>query len=209
MVADGMGGHKSGDKASKLVIDAACHAFAPPKDAESAQVAAILHEAVCKAARDVFLASMSSITLHGMGTTLSAMVIADGMAHICHIGDSRIYCLQEGRLKQMTNDHSLVMEQVQAGLMSQEEARTSSFRNIITRAIGHKEVINPDQFSHPTKIGDLFLLCTDGLNNMLSDQEIAEILSKHPPQEALRLLITTANRNGGDDNITAILVGVA
>lgn len=206
VVADGMGGHQSGDKASKLAVDSLARSFKSEKHEEG--VGFLLLNSLSEAARAVYHAGLSKASLHGMGTTLTALTIHDKIAHICHIGDSRVYLFRQGDLSLVTKDHSLVMEQVDAGIISEEEARVSSFRNIITRAIGHKESIDPDQFEIPTFAGDLFLLCTDGLNNMLKDHEIATILNEGTPKNAVKRLIEMANGRGGDDNVTVILVKV-
>jgi protein phosphatase len=165
-----------------------------------------LEQALAKAAVDVYEEGQSSLNLRGMGTTLSAMAIKDGRAYISHVGDSRIYCLREENLHQLTSDHSFVNEQIQAGIMSPDEARLSSLRNIITRAIGHNKNVIPDRFSIPVKSKDIFMLCTDGLNNMLLDQEIAHIVNNFSPDKAINNLIDASNKNGGDDNITVILI---
>jgi protein phosphatase len=205
IIADGMGGHKGGDKASKLAVESAAMEFlARKKDSENPGQA--LSQAINIAASVVYETGRADPRLSGMGTTLSALAIDDGRAYISHIGDTRIYCLREKILHQLTSDHSLVNEQVQAGIMSSEEARTSSLRNIITRAIGHNKEVIADHFSLSLKDQDLFLLCSDGLNTMLQDQEINFILNNFPPEQAIEELINCANNKGGEDNITAILV---
>lgn len=207
MVADGMGGHRGGDKASKLAIKTAADTYkkcysegSSPKDA--------LKKALKEAANEVFLASLKEPDLKGMGTTLSALVITGEEAIIAHIGDSRIYRLREGKLLRLTSDHSLVNEQVEAGIMTEEEARTSSLRNIITRAIGHDQNANADHFLTPVLADDVFLLCTDGLNNMLTDDKICQIITKQEPKKSIHTLISEANLRGGDDNITVILISL-
>lgn len=204
MVADGMGGHKGGEKASKIAVTESAEVYRD-KIATGTPNSALEH-AFAQAAKKVFDISMAQSELRGMGTTLTALAVSNGTAFVAHIGDTRIYCVRDGTLHQLTSDHSLVNEQVQAGIMSQEEARISSFRNIITRAIGHDENVKADHFSISIKENDIFLLCTDGLNNMLLDSEILEIVLKLSPAKAVKKLIAEANRKGGDDNITVILV---
>lgn len=207
IIADGMGGHRGGDRASQLAVQTTKTVFQNRK-AEQLSTPQALECAFSEAAKAVFKTSTTQLELRGMGTTLSALVISENQAHIAHIGDSRIYCFRDQRLHQLTTDHSLVNEHVQAGVMSPEEARTSSYRNIITRAIGHNETIKADYISLSVKLNDIFLLCTDGLNSMLLDCDILDILSHLPPEKALKQLILNANLYGGDDNITVILVGV-
>lgn len=207
MVADGMGGHKGGDKASKIAIEEASQAY-QSQIQEGMSKEAALENAITIAAQKVFLVGKANPDLKGMGTTLSALAINHDRAFLAHIGDTRIYCLRDKTLHQLTSDHSLVNEQVQAGIMTQEEARVSSLKNIITRAIGHDEYVKPDYFSILLKQNDIFMLCTDGLNNMLCDHEIAEIILKLEPSKAIKRLILEANRKGGEDNISVILVKV-
>jgi len=211
IIADGMGGHKSGDKASKLAVESVAHEFLSRKtsfatDETNTTVGQALEQALNKAAAIVYEAQKADPALSGMGTTLSALAIADNRAFISHIGDTRIYCLRENNLHQLTSDHSLVNEHVQAGIMSAEEARTSSLRNIITRAIGHNKIVLADHFSMSLKDKDLFLLCSDGLNTMVTDQEISYILNNNSPEKALDKLISAANSKGGEDNISVILI---
>lgn len=205
MVADGMGGHKGGDKASKLAVKSAVESFLADgiKDIKNALKKAFIHSAT-----EVFNAGNTFLSLKGMGTTLSAIAIDGNIAHIAHIGDSRIYCIRNEEIFLITNDHSLVNEQVEAGIISEEEARVSHLRNIITKAIGHKEIVNPDFSSFNIKKNDIILLCTDGLNNMLSDKEILDIINKNPCSKVVDLLIKEANLRGGLDNITAVLVKI-
>lgn len=207
VVADGMGGHKGGDRASKLAVNTASSIFRAQVLKHEAFDTA-LTEGFLAAAKEVHEKSLSDPALRGMGTTLSALAIKSDRAFIGHIGDSRVYCFRDGELHQLTSDHSLVNEHVQAGIMSQEEARISSLRNIITRAIGNNENVNADYFPIAVNINDIFLLCTDGLNSMLTDKEISDILARHKPELAIKQLILDANLRGGEDNITAILIEV-
>lgn len=206
MVADGMGGHKGGDKASKLAITVASNTY-KKLYAEGLKPADALKKAVQTAAKEVYENSLLNPDLKGMGTTLSALVVSDQLI-ISHIGDSRIYRLRDRKLFQLTTDHSLVHEQVIAGIMTEEEARTSSLRNIITRAIGHDQNAQADHFSCSLEADDMFLLCTDGLNNMLKDDKIRDIITKQEPKKSIHTLISEANLRGGDDNISVILISL-
>jgi PPM family protein phosphatase len=207
MVADGMGGHKGGDRASSIAIKVALSTF-ETKRSEHIPIDRALEIAFQRSAKEVFLQGLRNIELRGMGTTLSALAINSHCAHIAHIGDSRIYCFRNRSLHQVTSDHSFVNEQVQAGIMTLEEASISSLRNIITRAIGHKENVSADYFSILLEKNDIFILCTDGLNNMLLDSDIVRLLCRFEPKIAVRQLILEANLRGGEDNITVILVQV-
>lgn len=201
-----MGGHRGGDRASCIAIEEASTMFR--ERLLQTSVAAALDDAMRQAAKKVFQMGVTHQELRGMGTTLSALAFDKGKALIAHIGDTRIYCFRNNTLHQLTCDHSLVNEQIEAGVMTKEEARVSSLRNIITRAIGHDENVGADFLSYPSEVNDIFLLCTDGLNNMLSDAEIATIISAFEPGFAVEKLVDEANLKGGDDNISVILVRV-
>ena len=209
IVADGMGGHLGGEEASKTAIETSSLFIINSLESHhTPDIQAILDEAVNKSAQEVFSQSKSCPNLRGMGTTLSMMAIMNNQAFIAHIGDSRIYCLRDNKLKLLTADHSLVNEQVMAGLLSEDDARKSSLRNIITRAIGQTQSVNADKLTIKIQPNDVFLLCSDGLNGMLKDEEIESIIAKNHPSIAIKYLIEQANAKGGNDNITAILVKV-
>lgn len=205
IVADGMGGHRGGDKASALATKEASTMY-ETRIKEGCSPTIAIENAMTEAARKVFQEGSTHKELQGMGTTLTIFAYTAQRALIAHIGDTRVYCLRDGLLFQLTNDHSLVSEHVEAGLMSKEEARVSSLRNIITRAIGQGEHVRADFFTFDHQPNDKFLLCTDGLNNMLTDQEISNILISLQSDLAIEALIDHANLAGGDDNITAIIV---
>lgn len=206
IIADGMGGHLGGEEASKMVIDICSKKIS--ENIGLVEIKDVLDNAIATAAQEVFLYSQSSSSLKGMGTTLSIMSIIKDQAFIAHIGDSRIYCLRNNKLSLLTTDHSLVNEQVMAGLISPEDARKSNLRNIITRAIGQSNQVAADMLCYDIKENDIFLLCSDGLNSMLKDEEIEFIIAKNHPSIAIKYLIEQANTKGGDDNITALLVKV-
>ena len=205
MVADGMGGHRGGDQASRLAIEQAAKEFLGQRN-KGASLPLALKEAMNQAAIAVFEAGHNEESLWGMGTTLSALAIGDKEAYVAHIGDSRIYCFRNNKLMQMTKDHSLVNEQLQAGMISEDEAQKSPLRNIITRALGQNKAITADHFSWSLCDQDCFLLCTDGLTTMVSDAKIAQIIGNYNKKTVVELLIKEANNNGGEDNITTILV---
>lgn len=206
MVADGMGGHNGGDKASKIAVQSAAETFLSLRLEENPKNA--LKEAFAQSAKEVFQVSNSFLSLKGMGTTLSAVVIDGPHAHIGHIGDSRVYLFRKGELRQVTSDHSLVNEQVAAGIISTHEAEVSSLKNIITRAIGHERLVTPDFSSFTLETHDIIMLCTDGLNNMLSDEDICDILYDKNKNNIAFNLIKEANMRGGYDNITAIIIEI-
>ena len=172
-----------------------------------------LQQAICAANHAVFQRAQKSRTLHGMGTTLVSLLWDDTPVSptlwVAHVGDSRCYRFRRGALEQLTSDHSLVEEQVRAGLLSPAQAACSPIRNIITRAIGSQPTVEVEIASHTPEPGDLYLLASDGLTRELEDDEIAQILTQADPaalEAACQALIDAANKNGGRDNITVLLV---
>lgn len=218
VVCDGMGGHAAGEVASRIAVDTVLGYFrerepAVRQDAylnDAPLGARLLAEAV-KQANDAILeyAEVHKNT-SGMGTTLVAVRFVDDTVSIANVGDSRIYLLREGQLLQITEDHSLVMEQVRRGLLTLEEAKRSSAQNIITRALGTDETTLPDLGEFPAQAGDLLLLATDGVLRHVEDNEIRDILLQVTSLKAACVtLIDAANEGGGDDNSTCVLVRVS
>jgi serine/threonine protein phosphatase PrpC len=145
----------------------------------------------------------------GMGTTLVAAAVVADKVYVANVGDSRAYVLSDQGIAQVTDDHSWVSEQVQAGLLTPDQARGHPQRNLVTRALGTRPSVEIDVFEGSIAPGDVVLLCSDGLTNMLEDEEIAAILRKHAPQEAVLALVEAANQRGGPDNITVVVVAAA
>jgi len=217
VVCDGMGGHAAGEVASQIAVDIIVGYFrdgALPADSEQSLAdvpmsARMLAEAVKKANDAILEYANEHAAATGMGTTLVAARFADDRFSIAHLGDSRIYLLREGELLQLTEDHSLVMEQVRRGMLTLEEAKQSSAQNIITRALGTDEATLPDLGDFPAQVGDTLLLTTDGILRHLSDEEIRTVLQQLPSlQVACDTLIDAANEAGGLDNSTCLLVRV-
>ncbi len=205
-VADGMGGHADGEVASRVAIEALFASYytsgEEPRLALSGAMAAA-NEAVCRAA-DRGAPPRSSRSR--MGTTLVAAVVGGPRIVVGSVGDSRAYLLDDGRLRQITRDHSFVMEQVEMGLLTAQEARRAPLRNVLTRALGSKEAAMPDLFEVSWETGAVLLLCTDGLHGVVEDRAIEAALAEDPPDHAVRRLIDAANAAGGPDNISAIVV---
>jgi serine/threonine protein phosphatase PrpC len=165
--------------------------------------------AIQNAHADVLRAISRDGSLHGMGSTVVGLLLAGETAAVAHVGDSRAYRLRHGKLEQLTQDHTWVHEQVVAGLLSKEQARSHPLKNVVTRALGGESEIAIDVREVPVQAGDLFLLCSDGLTGMLSDAEIRERLSVgRPLQEICRSLVNEANTRGGLDNVTVVLLAV-
>ena len=207
-VADGMGGHRAGEVASQVAVEALQEAFA--LDPTTGGLVA----AVRAANAAVWSRGDADPALQGMGTTIAAAALVTEDRHkrlaIVNVGDSRVYRLQEGRLSCLSSDHSLVADMVRAGAISEDEARTHPRRNILTRVLGGGPDIDPYFAEAVAAAGDRLLLCSDGLFNDLSEQEIAEALaSVAAPTDAATHLVALAKHHGGSDNITAVVADIA
>jgi protein phosphatase len=201
-VADGMGGHRGGEVASSLALETVQQLFERREGTLSDQVA--------RANRAVYDRSQSDRSVSGMGTTLTAALIEGDELHLVHVGDSRAYLLHDGRLAQLTEDHTLVRRMVEEGEITPEEAETHPHRSILTRALGVDESVQVDEGDLRVETGDRLLLCTDGLTGMVPEEQIREImLEAEDPQEVVERLVKVANRAGGIDNITAVIVDFA
>ncbi len=213
-VADGMGGHAAGEIASRIAVDTLedamrGHGFDP--EAAGAQDASrVLEASIAEANRRI----CDSIQFHdeqrGMGTTLVALVALPDKAVLAHVGDSRAYLVRRGKLSRLTSDHSWVNEQVKLGLLTDDDAQRHPMRNIVTRALGSRPDVAMDLLVQDAVSGDVFLLCSDGLNTMLTDAEIRAILERNTgrPEAACRALVEAANSRGGEDNVTVVVVQV-
>jgi PPM family protein phosphatase len=201
-VADGMGGAKAGEVASGLAVQ-----VLEEDDAEvAAPIEAHLVELVREANRRIYELSTDDESRRGMGTTLTAARLHDGEVSLAHVGDSRAYRMREGALEQLTNDHSLVAELERSGQITAEAAVHHPQRSIITRALGPEPDVEVDTYTVTGKEGDVFLLCSDGLTGMISDEEVESILrGAGGLDEAAKALIRAANQSGGRDNITVVL----
>lgn len=211
-VADGMGGHQAGERASRMALDTlAGELTLPEAGTENSRddLLARLRVATQAAGAAIFDAAQADTELQGMGTTLTTLWFHGGRVYLAHVGDSRAYLFRDGRAQQLSDDHSWVSEQVRAGMMSEEEARDSKFRHIITRSVGFERDVLVDGAAIPYEPGDCFLLCSDGLSNYVEGDELARLLAARFYKDVPQLLVDLANDRGGDDNITVILVYVA
>jgi serine/threonine protein phosphatase PrpC len=204
-VADGMGGAKAGEVASALAADAVQESGNDGESGE-ARVAALIEEAN----RRVFRRASEDREASGMGTTMTVALVEGDEVAIGHVGDSRAYLIRDGRLEQLTDDHSLVAELVRSGKLTPEEAETHPQRSVITRALGTEADVDVDTFSVRSAPGDLFLLCSDGLTSMVDDETILDAVERNRADlgEAAKALINAANRGGGEDNITVVFFEV-
>jgi protein phosphatase len=204
-VADGMGGHSAGQVASELSLNVFIRSYYADAKAD---VETSLNKAVHEANAFVVDVARTIPGRTGMGATLTAAVVREDHLIIAQVGDSRCYLLRNGRMEQVTEDHSWVAEQVRSGAMTLEAAEQSPFRNVITRSMGGAPEVEPDIYAVKLEVGDRYLLCSDGLSGMVKDGEIAEILAQGSPSVAAWNLIERANHYGGKDNITAFVLHV-
>jgi protein phosphatase len=198
VVCDGMGGHSAGEVASQIAVTTILDTISADHAPEEA-----LRTAFTAANAQVYAAGHGS-----MGTTGVAALLRRNMLYVANVGDSRAYLVRQGRIEQISHDHSFVSDQVAAGLMTPEQARHSNIRNIITRALGHLPDVEVDIFSLPLRAGDTVILSSDGMHGLIDDDEIAEISAILPPAEAVERLVATANERGGIDNITVMIAQV-
>lgn len=200
-VADGMGGHNGGETASSGARDgliAALKDKTPSADA--------FREGVVRVNAELFRQQAADEKLMGMGTTLSAIWMNEHYAFLAHVGDSRIYRYRDGKLEQLTDDHSLVGELVRAGYLTAEQAENHPNKNVILRAVGTEAGIDVDLATETRKPGDVWLICSDGLHGMVPDSQMEALLTEHQPKECAQLLMDAALKAGGRDNISVVLV---
>ncbi len=204
-VADGMGGHAAGQIASELALKTVIKKYYAnaSDDLETALVAAVKYANAL--VRDTAAAIPGR---SGMGTTLTAAVVHEARLIVAQVGDSRLYLIREGAIRQITDDHSWVAEQVRLGTLDAESAARSPFRNVITRSLGAEPDVKVDVFPVELRLGDRFLICSDGLSGQVEDEQMAEIAGASPPSVACMELIDAANESGGRDNITLLIVRV-
>lgn len=219
MVADGMGGHASGEVASKMAVEVVREAYeqalsgrgTPPigeHDPKISMAVSRLLSSIHSANRAIYELAQKEPGYHGMGTTLVGLLVQEDHLVQFHVGDSRIYRLRSGEIQQLSEDHSLVAEQVKLGLLTQGEARSSRARNVITRAVGVLKDVEVDVCQHGWVEGDLYLLCSDGLSDSLKPDEMEDILVRHDQdlEASSETLIQKALKHGGSDNVTVVLV---
>ena len=213
IVADGMGGHRAGDVASKMAVELAPKFFLKHGGDEPAllsqKAAEFVHENIRDRAR-------KDESLMGMGTTFDGLFFKGSILYLAHVGDSRCYLLNRGQLFQLSRDHSLVQDKVHLGIYTREQARADRQKNILTRALGLDDVPEVDIYTYRVSRLDIFLACSDGLHGKVSDPDILHIITSHIPDprdtsqknldQCVQALVSQANANGGEDNISVVLV---
>lgn len=209
VVADGMGGHQGGEVASSMAVKTAeefimnkQHLFPNPRD--------LLSKAFEESCHRIYDRSHNeSPELMGMGTTMVMLYLHGKSIYLCNVGDSRIYLFRKPNFWQITEDHSLVNEQLRAGLISEEQVKSFVGKNVITRSVGYERDVIVDVIERPLQSGDCFLLCSDGLSGMVTDANIASLINKLEPAAVVDACIDSALANGGDDNVTVMYVKVS
>ena len=209
VVADGMGGHAAGEVASEMAVQIVSRNLLSLNTVLDQTSHDKLAQAMRDANRAIYDRMLAEVDKQGMGTTASVLVLSDNQFLIGQIGDSRIYLLRDGALSQLTKDHSYVQEQVDAGLLTPEQARYHPYSNVITRCVGASESVEADIYAGEMKPGDVFLLASDGLTGMVDDRRLQQmLLARSGPGRIVDALIAEANGRGGLDNITAIVIQV-
>lgn len=209
IVADGMGGHAAGEVASEMAVQIVSRELHEVKDLHSESAREMMAESIRLANRAIYDRTIAESDKQGMGTTVSIIMVAGARYLIGQVGDSRVYILRDGALKQLTKDHSYVQEQVDAGLLTPEQARYHPYSNVITRCVGAGEEVEPDTFGGELRTGDVFLVASDGLTGMVDDRRLQQLLlSRASASRVVDALIAEANYRGGLDNITAIVIQI-
>jgi len=210
IVADGMGGHAAGEVASEMAVQIVLRELKDVSNITDGNVNKVLGEALRLANRAIHDRTITEVDKQGMGTTASVLLMNARYFLIGQVGDSRVYRLRDGALSQITKDHSYVQEQVDAGFLTPEQARYHPYSNVITRCVGASPDVEPDAYTGDVRVGDLFLVASDGLTGMVDDRRLAQLLvNRHTPERKVHNLIAEANGRGGLDNITAIVIEVA
>jgi protein phosphatase len=207
IVADGMGGHQAGEVASRTAVETIQHSYYG-LSAENPREA--LEQAFLDANRDIFIAATADPALNGMGTTATALLLIKNLAYFAHVGDSRLYRIRDEDMSLLCEEHTLVMEMVKNGLLPLHEARQHPYRNVITRALGTNPAlqVNTPSQALPMQMGDCYVLCSDGLHDLVEEGEIQRIVAGSDAFEACHRMVELANRRGGHDNISVAVIKI-
>jgi PPM family protein phosphatase len=216
VVADGMGGHAGGEYASAIAVNTVEEIVTSVEIEDGGRATTDplelarykLNHAIRLAGRRIYEKAKEQPEYHGMGTTAVVLLVDGHNAYVAHVGDSRLYLLRDGKIEQVTEDHSLIAEKIRHGLLTPEEARNHRMRNVITRSLGYQEEVEVDLQIRGVRRGDQFLLCSDGLSGNVTPDEMLGVLSRNGPQDAARQLISLACERGGEDNITTVIARI-
>ena len=205
VVADGVGGHMGGEVASALAVETVREVIGHPK-AMDFQPKQVLMQAYEEASHRIFDRATQEARLSGMGTTMVMGYVRDSGMYIANVGDSRAYLFRKPYVWQLTEDHSLINEQVRLGLLTEEQARKVIRKNVITRSVGFERDVFPDVIEREISEGDVYIFCSDGLTGMITDAKILQIMSENPIEKTAEILIQQALENGGEDNVTVLVL---
>lgn len=208
VVADGMGGHSGGEVASSIAVHTVDEVLSDAEALERSPREVLLKAYETSSHRIFDKAATENPELAGMGTTMVMAYLRGSNIYIANVGDSRGYVFNKPYLWQITEDHSLINEQIRAGLLNEEQARQMVGRNVITRSVGYERDVHPDVIERQVQPGEVYILCSDGLTGMVSDERISEILNSHPPEKYARMCMEQALANGGDDNVTVLVLQI-
>lgn len=207
IVADGVGGHQGGEVASALAVETVREVVGHPK-ANRFTPKEVLYQAYEEASHRIFDRAMKENKLNGMGTTMVMGYIRENKIFIANVGDSRSYLYRKPYIWQMTEDHSLINEQIRLGLLTEEQAHKTIGKNVITRSVGFERDVFPDVIEREVSVGDVFLFCSDGLSGMVDDQLMCQIFNQNPADKVTPKMIEHALANGGDDNVTVLVLQI-
>jgi PPM family protein phosphatase len=220
IVADGMGGHAAGEVASARAVEVVKQHLQTnksilkelakePSQAARAAASSLVEVAIQRACADIYKMATNDATKRGMGTTFVSLVISGNKGVIGHVGDSRVYLVRNGQCHRLTEDHTLIAAQLKAGTITRDQAASSQYRNVITRAVGIQESVQVDTLIVDAVPGDLFMLCSDGLHGYLADDEVAALVASTPVPDLPDRFVALANERGGKDNITTVVVALS
>lgn len=220
LVADGMGGHASGEVASAIAVETVREILLNGDDPEETdldlkvvdpqeEIRERLRYSMNQASLRIRKVARENPAHRGMGTTLAVLLVEGDVAHLGHVGDSRIYLFREGRLLRLTRDHTVVQQEIDAGRLTPELARVVHFKNVLTQSIGYHGPVEPDTSTRPLRQGDTFVICSDGLTDPLDDEAIGEVCKSCRPEDLADELVRHALERGGDDNVTVVVLHVA
>ncbi len=219
VVADGMGGHASGEVASEIAVHTVAEILLEEDDPDETRLSLTagsdlerirerLRYTMNQASLRIRKEAMANAVHAGMGTTLVVLLIEGQRAFLAHVGDSRAYRWRNGRLDRLTRDHTVVQQEIDAGRLTPELARIVPHKNILTQSVGYHGPVEPDTMTEPIQVGDIFVLCSDGLTDPLDDAQLARIIGSTAPDELAEVLVQEALRNGTEDNVTVVCVSV-
>ncbi len=219
VVADGMGGHASGEVASAIAVETVCDVLLEAHDPDETRldrqaldeddaIRERLRYAMNQASVRIRKEALDNPIHAGMGTTLTVLLLEDSTAHFGHVGDSRLYLFRGGRIKRLTRDHTVVQQEIDAGRLTPELARIVPHKNILTQSVGYHGPVEPDTSTRPVMPGDVFVLCSDGLTDPLDDVALTKICQDTPFEELAEELVQQALQNGTEDNVTVVVVHV-